>query len=444
MAQASKKVYDIILDRVPPTSNEAEMAVLGSMLIEKEAIESAISLLKRDDFYRESHRLVWDAITGLYEENKEVDVITVVERLRSRGAGEQAGGPIYITELVNSVLSAANVGHYARIVVDKADDRRMITFLTESIRGIYEQDGDREDFRARLESKFMGLLANRDGGKEPVASRDVVPAALEMLEKINSGEKKGIPSGFVDLDNITGGWQDGDMVVLGARPSVGKTSMSLHFIINSPVPSLMFSVEMPKEQIGLRMIRMVARVDSQDIHKKGLKEAELDKIAQASAKLAAKKFWIDDTSSIGIPEIRNKIRHAVLQNGIKLVVIDYLQLLRVGSGENRNEKVGELCRGIKGMALEFNIPIIVTSQLSRAVESRSDKTPMLSDYRDSGSIEQDADIVFGLMRPEMYNKTDRQGVGILTVLKHRNGPTGVVELAYMDKYASFGNIAKGT
>jgi replicative DNA helicase len=437
-----------ILEKMPPQSIEAEQALLGAMLIEKEAINRALEILDEDDFYKEAHRKIFSAIVRLYERNREVDTITVSEDLRGRGDMEVVGGPGYLQELINSVLTAANAHHYAKIVKDKAIVRNLINAATQVVAQSYEASGDVDELLDKAESVIFGATQHK-ASKSFSPMRDIIVDSLERVEVLyqTKGAIAGIPTGFYDLDKITSGLQKSDLIVVAARPSMGKTALVLdiaqHMGIEQRLPVAIFSLEMTKEQVGLRMLCSQARINQHKLKTGQLAEEDWGKLTSAARRLSESPIFIDDTPNLSVLEIRAKTRRlASKQGSLGLVVIDYLQLIRGRTKiENRQQEISEISRSLKALARELEVPVISVSQLSRAVEARTDKRPMLSDLRESGAIEQDADLVLLLMRPGYYNSKslELKGIAEVTIAKQRNGPTGTIPLTFIEEYAKFEN-----
>lgn len=434
------------LERVPPQNNEAEQAVLGAMLIKKDAISAAAELLTSDDFYRAAHRIVFEAIMALYQANEAVDMITVTERLKKNGELEKAGGIAFITALANAVPTAANVVFHAQIVRQKAQLRHLINAATEIAGTAYEDAEPVEEIMDGAEKRILGVTA-RGNHADFVPMKEILIAAFDQIEKhaANKGALTGLASGFVDLDRLTSGFQPSDLILVAARPSMGKTAFTLniatHAAIHSKKTVAFFSLEMSKEQLALRMFSAEGQVDSQRLRVGDLKDEEWQKIIEAADRLTKAPLWIDDTPGITVMELRSKARRLKAEHGLDLIVIDYLQLMQgrgAKSGDNRQQEISEISRSLKALARELKVPVIALSQLSRSVESRQIKRPMLSDLRESGSLEQDADIVMFLYREDYYEKeTERPNVTEVIVAKHRNGPVDTVSLFFQREFTRF-------
>jgi replicative DNA helicase len=437
------------LQRVPPQNIEAEQSVLGSMLLEKEAILSASEILKGEDFYKESHKKIFEVIIDLYDKNEPVDLITVSEELRKRNALEEIGGITYITALANSVPTAANVAYHAKIVKDKSIMRKLIHVSTKLVSMGYEEGRDVEEVLDEAERMIFEIAQRRS--MEGFASiRDVVIETFDMIEQLykNKGRMTGVPTGFLDLDEMTSGFQPSDLIIIAARPSMGKTSFALNIAqyaaIREKVPVAIFSLEMSKEQLVQRMLCAEAHIDSHKLRTGNLDEDDWPKLARAMGPLSEAPIYIDDTPGINIMEMRAKARRLKAEKGLGLILIDYLQLMQGrGNSENRQQEISEISRSLKALARELRVPVVALSQLSRAPEMRQDHRPILSDLRESGSQEQDSDLVAFLYRDEYYHPdTDKKNIAEVIIAKQRNGPTGVIELVWLDKYTKFANKAK--
>lgn len=443
---ADKRTTPDGIERIPPQNIEAEQAVLGAMLIKKEAISAAAELLTGDDFYRYAHRLVFEAIMTLNQANEAVDMITVTDRLKRDGELEKAGGIAFITALANAVPTAANVTFHARIVRQKSQLRHLINAATEIAGTAYEDADDVDEIMDDAEKRILGVTA-RSNHADFVPMKDILITTFEQIEKhaANKGTLTGLPSGFLDLDRITSGFQPSDLILVAARPSMGKTAFTLNIATNAAIRRektvAFFSLEMSKEQLALRMFSAEGQVDSQRLRVGDLKDEEWQKLISAADRLTKAPLWIDDTPGITVMELRSKARRLKAEHGLDLIVIDYLQLMQGrgrGSGDNRQQEISEISRSLKALARELKVPVIALSQLSRSVESRQIKRPMLSDLRESGSLEQDADIVMFLYREDYYEKeTDRQNITEVIVAKHRNGPVDTVSLFFQKEFTKF-------
>lgn len=434
--------------RSMPHNIEAEQSVLGSMLIDKAAISAAAEELEGEDFYRDNHKVIFKAIRELYQKDIPVDMITLIEHLRSTEKLDEAGGISYITEISTSVPTTANLNSYIKIVNDKATLRKLIRSATNIIETSYNKQND-VDGVVDFAEKSVFSISEEKNTSDFEAMSVVLERGFEEIERIynNKGETTGVPSGFRDLDDKTSGFQSGDMVLIAARPSMGKTTFALNLAqyaaLRSGKSVAIFSLEMSKEQLAYKLLCAEANVDMLKLRTGNLDEKDWENIARASGPLADAKIFIDDTAGISIMEMRSKCRRLKMEHGIDMILIDYLQLMSGsgGSGDNRQQEVAEISRSIKAIAKEMKCPVIALSQLSRAPEQRADHRPMLSDLRESGSIEQDADLVMFLYRDEYYDKeTEDKNIAECIIAKQRNGPVGTVKLAWLGQYSKFGSL----
>jgi replicative DNA helicase len=440
-----------LLERVPPQNLEAERSVLGSMLLEKEALSTVIDILTEEDFYNDGHKKVFSAIINLFENNKAVDLVTATEELRRGGDLEEIGGAIYLTNLLNSVPTAANVEHYAEIVKEKAVLRSLINAATQIVTTGYE---DKEETGTLLDraQQLIFEISQKRVRRDFILLKDVVKSGMETIEKLQKfgkGYIRGIPTGFKEFDNLTSGFQPSDLVVIASRPSMGKTSICLniaqHAGIEEKIPVAIFSLETSKEQLVQRMLCAEARVDAHKLRTGYLPESAWPTLAIAAGRLSDAPIFIDDTPAISSLEVRAKARRLKAEHDIGLIIIDYLQLMRGGErAENRQQEISEISRSLKSLARELEIPVIAVSQLSREVEKREGNRPQLSDLRESGAIEQDADLCVFIYREELYKpKKENKGIADIIIGKQRNGPVGKIKLAWIKEYTRFGNLAKG-
>lgn len=438
----------LLLERVPPQSVEAEMSVLGSMLIEREALLRAVELLTPESFYREAHRRIFDAMCALSERGEAVDLITVTEELRRRGDLEDVGGVAYLTSLANAVPTAANVEYYARIVEEKALLRRLIAAASEIARQAYDAQDEADQILDRAENIIFEVAQRRRvQGYTPL--KEVLIAAYEHIERLlaTRGKITGVPTGFADLDALTSGLHPSELVILAARPSQGKTAFCLnvacHAAVRHGIGVGIFSLEMSKEQLGLRMLCSEAHINSQRLRTGSLAEDDWPRLSRALSRLAEAPVFIDDTANISLLELRAKARRLKAEHNVGLIIVDYLQLIQARSRpENRQQEVSEISRSLKALARELEVPILALSQLSRAVEQRQDKRPVLSDLRESGSLEQDADVVAFLYHGPDGGQGPENNVVELIVAKQRNGPTGSIQLVFLKEVGKFVNLEK--
>ena len=440
--------------RIPPQNIEAEQNLLGGLLIDDTALTRVIEIVQPEDFYKEAHSIIYAAILDLFERNEPRDLVTVHNALLSTGKLEAAGGPAYLAELADIMPVAANIEYYARIVRDKSLLRKLIQASTEIAGRCYEESGsDVDDILADAESSIFEISQQKIRKSfHPI--RGVLKESIKKIESLFERQEMitGVPSGFSDLDRLTAGFQASDLIIIAGRPSMGKTAFALnivqHAAIASGIPTAFFSLEMSKEQLALRMLCSEARVDAQRVRTGFLSEEDWNRLIMAADPLAEAKIFIDDTPALPILEMRAKARRLQSEQGLGLVVVDYLQLMRGRHNvERREQEISEISRSLKAMAKELNIPVIALSQLNRKVEDRPNKRPQMSDLRESGAIEQDADVIAFIYRDEVYNKAEdnpNRGKAEIIVGKQRNGPTGIVHLAFVSKLSSFANLSHET
>jgi replicative DNA helicase len=430
------------IERLPPQNTEAEEAVLGGLLIDPDAIIRVATIVRPEDFYREKHGWIYDAIQILHERREPVDFLTVCDELERRGRLNEVGGAAFITSLINAVPTSIHVEHYARIVERTGTRRRLIDAAGQIAGLAYQEADDVEEVVDHAEQILFGVSERRIS-RELVPIKAVLSEYYDRIEYLtrHRGEMIGIPTGFTDMDRLLGGLQRSDMVILAARPSVGKTSLALSIAHNASKKHgqrvAFFSLEMSNEQVVQRLISAETAIDSQRPRRGDIAEGEWGRFMKATSDLAEMLFYIDDTPGISVLELRTKARRLHAEVGIDLLVVDYLQLMRGDfRSENRVQEISAISRALKGLARELNVPVLALSQLSRGVESRQDKRPILSDLRESGALEQDADVVIFIYRDEMYNEnTERQNIADIIVAKQRNGPTGTVALYFKKELA---------
>ncbi len=436
------------MERIPPHNLEAEKSTLGAAMLSKDALMDVSEEVKADDFYNESHREIFDAIMELYRNNSAVDMLTVCEELNKRKSLDMVGGRAYIATLTSEVPSTANAGEYAKIVAEKAMTRQLISATEELTAKGYDDKTDAEVLINEAEADIFRIAQKRQ--KNDYAKiQDVLMKNLKMIDDAqrNQGSVIGLPTGFKTLDEKTSGLHKSDLIILAARPGMGKTAFALNIAGQSAVKAgasvLIFSLEMSQEQLGQRLIAMQARVESEKLKKGELDRKDWDRINMALNELNGTKIVIDDTPGVSIMEMRNKCRRLKAEQGLDLIVVDYLQLMTYdGRSDSRQQEISALSRNLKLLAREMDCPVIVLSQLSRAPELRQDKRPMLSDLRESGSIEQDADIVIFLYRDDYYNEnSEKPGVCEVHLAKHRSGATDRVELTWVGRYTKFSDKA---
>ena len=438
-----------LVEKVPPQNNEAEIAVLGAILFDKEAIPRAIELLEENSFYRESHGKIYSAIIGLYDKNKAIDIVTLVEELRRLGSLEAVGGPAYIAQLVSSIPTSANIEYYARIVREKAILRNLISTATKIVSESFTTSANVDKLLDKAERMIFDITANKAEGKFS-SIKDVIKSSIETIDNLYQRKENitGVATGFHDLDVMTAGLQKSDLIIIAGRPSMGKSALVScimeHVGVIEKTPIAFFSLEMSKEQLVQRMLCSHARVDSHKVRTGFLSQSDWPKLVNAAGKLSESPIYIDDTPGISVLDLRAKARRLKAQHDIGLIVLDYLQLMQGAPGtENRQQEISEISRSLKALARELSVPLIAVSQLSRAVEQRADHRPLLSDLRESGAIEQDADLVALLLREEYYSPTDEnRGLAEVIVAKQRNGPVGNIKMAFLNEYTRFENLAK--
>ncbi len=441
-------ITESTLERLPPQSQEAEQAVLGALLVSGDGITRVVDLLEPEYFYRKSHQTIYAAMLDLYDQNEPVDIVTVSQCLKDGGTLENVGGRGYITELSLSVATTANLEYYAKMVQEKAILRQLIKAGSEIVGSCYEET-DAEVALDRAEHLIFGL-AQRKEMKSLVHIKHIVEDSFQRIEQRyeNRDVLSGVPSGFYDLDAMTSGFQPSDLVIIAARPSMGKTAFVLnlaqHAAINNNIPCAIFSLEMSKESLVMRMLCSQAEIDANRLRTGHMHTSDWTKLASAMGKLGEAPIYIDDSALVNAMEIRAKCRRLKSEmNGLGLIIIDYIQLMQGRKAtDNRVQEVSEISRSLKTLARELNVPVLALSQLSRAVEARQNKRPMLSDLRESGSIEQDADLVMFIYRDEYYNpESEKRGEAEIIIAKQRNGPTGTADLLYQGSITRFLNKA---
>lgn len=441
---------DLYTDRLPPQNIEAEQAVLGAVFLEPASLTAASEILLPEDFYRAAHQKIFNVMLKLADEGKAVDVVTVTEELAAANLLEDIGGVSYLTELAASVPTAANIEYYAKIVEEKSLLRRLIRTATSIARDGYQREDEVDVLLNEAEKRIMEVTARKNtGGFQNI--RDVLVRTYDHIEMLHNrvGDITGLATGFVELDKMTAGFQKNDLIIVGARPSVGKTAFALNIAQNVATKTgenvAIFSLEMGAEQLVMRMLCAEGNIDSQRLRTGTLTDEDWGKLTMAMGSLSNAGIYIDDTPGVRVQDIRSKCRRLKQENGLGMVIIDYLQLI-LGSGratDNRQQEVSEISRGLKQLARELEVPVIALSQLSRGVEQRQDKRPMMSDIRESGSIEQDADIVAFLYRDDYYNKeSENKNIIEIIIAKQRNGPTGTVSLAFIKEYNKFVNLER--
>ena len=442
---------EALIKRVMPHSVEAEQSVVGAMLMDKDAILTASEIISGQDFYQSAYGVIFDSMVELFNEGKPVDLITLQERLKEKDVPAEIASLEFVKDLVTAVPTSANVKYYADIVSDKAMMRKLIKLNEEIANICYAGKEPLESVLETTEKSVFDLLQRRNTG-DYVPIKDVVLNALDRIEKAskNKGTVTGIPTGFVDLDYKLSGLQPSDLVLVAARPSMGKTAFVLniaqYIAFKKEKGVAIFSLEMSKEQLVNRLFSLESQVDAQALRTGNMKDSDWEKLIEGAGIIGQSNLIIDDTPGISVSELRSKCRKYKLEHGLDVVIIDYLQLMTgsIGkSSESRQQEISEISRSLKALARELSVPVIALSQLSRAVESRPDKRPMLSDLRESGAIEQDADVVMFIYRDDYYNKdTEKKGIAEIIIAKQRNGPIGTVELVWLPEYTKFANMQK--
>ena len=440
---------EALIKRVLPHSVEAEQSVIGSMIMDRDAIMTASEVITSEDFYQSQYGVLFDAMLELYNEGKPVDLVTLQERLREKDVPPEISSLEFVRDLLDAVPTSANVRHYATIVQEKSMLRKLIKVNEDIANTCYLAREKTEDILEETEKKIFDLLQYRSTG-DFVPIKQVVLNALDKIEKAskNKGTVTGIPTGFIDLDYKTSGFQPSDLILIAARPSMGKTAFVLnvaqHMAFKEGKTVAIFSLEMSKEQLVNRLFSLESKVDSQALRTGNLTDEDWAKLIEGAAVVGKSNLIIDDTPGISIAELRSKCRKFKLEHDLGIIIIDYLQLMSGGKhSESRQQEISEISRSLKAVARELNVPVVALSQLSRAVEQRPDHRPMLSDLRESGAIEQDADVVMFLYRDDYYNKdTDKKNIAEVIIAKQRNGPIGTVELVWLPNYTKVANMKK--
>lgn len=441
---------ETLLKRILPHSMEAEQSVIGSMIMDREAIIVASEIVLGDDFYNKQYGVLFDAMVELNDEGKPVDLVTLQDRLKEKDVPPEVSSLEFIRDLIMAVPTTANIKHYANIVAQKATLRRLIRINEEIANTCYVGKESLEDILSDTEKRIFDLVQRRNAG-EFVPIRQIVMNAMDNIERAshNKGNVTGVATGFLDLDYRTAGMQPSDLILVAARPSMGKTAFVLNIAqyvaFKQAKTVAIFSLEMSKEQLVNRLFSMESKVDSQHLRTGNLLDVEWEKLIESAGIIGKSNLIIDDTPGIGISELRSKCRKYKLEHNLEMIIIDYLQLMS-GSGrstDSRQQEISDISRSLKALARELHVPVIALSQLSRAVEQRPDHRPMLSDLRESGAIEQDADVVMFIYRDDYYNKdTEKKGIAEIIIAKQRNGPIGTVELVWLPDFTKFANLQR--
>ncbi len=444
------EMEETLLKRILPHSVEAEQSVIGAMIMDREAIVVASEIITAEDFYSRQCGILFEAMVELNDEGKPVDLVTLQDRLREKDVPPETSSLEFIRDLITAVPTSANIKYYANIVSDKATLRRLIKLNEEIANTCYVGRESLEVILEDTEKRVFNLVQRRNTG-EFVPIRQIVMNAMDQIEKAskNKGNVTGIATGFIDLDYRTAGMQPSDLVLIAARPSMGKTAFVLniaqHVAFKQNQTVAIFSLEMSKEQLVNRLFSLESKVDAQKLRTGNLSDNDWEKLIETAGVIGKSNLIIDDTPGISIPELRSKCRKYKLEHGLKMIIIDYLQLMS-GSGkgnDSRQQEISDISRSLKALARELGVPVLALSQLSRAVEQRPDHRPMLSDLRESGAIEQDADVVMFIYRDDYYNKdSEKKGIAEIIVAKQRNGPIGTIELVWLPEYTKFANMQK--
>lgn len=437
---------EALIRKTLPHNVEAEQSVIGSMIMDSEAVVAASEIITAEDFYGNQYAILFQAMVELYSQGKPIDLVTLQEKLNQMDVPQELSSIDFIRDLVTAVPTSANVKYYARIVKEKSTLRKLIKVNEDIANTCYVGKEDLNDILEETEKKIFGLLQTKEGG-DYVPIRQVVINAMEKIEAVSKthGSVTGLATGFIDLDYKTSGFQNSDLILIAARPSMGKTAFELNIAefmaFKKDVTVAIFSLEMSKEQLVNRLFSLESRVDSQKIRTGDLEDSDWEKLIESANVIGNSHLIIDDTPSISIGELRSKCRKYKLEHNLGIIIIDYLQLMTAGGhSESRQQEISEISRSLKALARELNVPVVALSQLSRAVESRPDHRPMLSDLRESGAIEQDADVVMFLYRDDYYNKeSEKKGIAEVIIAKQRNGPIGTIELVWLPNYTKFAN-----
>ncbi|MCD7709275.1 MAG: replicative DNA helicase [Clostridiales bacterium] len=440
---------ETLIKRIMPSSIEAEQSVIGSMIMDRDAILTAMEMLQKEDFYQQQYGVVFEAMVELCNEGQPVDLITLQARLREKSVPEEVSSLEYVGELLRAVPTSANVKYYCGIVQENSMKRKLIRVMESIENECYAGTEPLPQILEKTEHDVFELLSSRTGS-DFVPIKQIVMDALERVEKAfrQAGTVTGLPTGFLDLDYRTAGLQPSDLILIAARPSMGKTAFALNIAeylsFRKDYTCAVFSLEMSKEQLVNRLFAMEAHIDAQGLRTGNLTDTDWEKLVEGAGIIGNSKLILDDTPGISVPELRSKCRKYKLEHGLDIVIIDYLQLMSGSSNrmnDNRQQEISEISRSLKALARELGVPIVALSQLSRAVEQRPDHRPMLSDLRESGAIEQDADVVMFLYRDDYYNKdTELKGIVEVIIAKQRNGPVGTINLAWLPEYTKFANL----
>lgn len=435
--------------RIPPHNNEAEQSVLGSILLKEKAFTSVLDILSPADFYRKSHRIIFEAMIDLFQKSEPQDLVTISNHLNDKNTLEEVGGPTYLASLTSIVPVTANITAYARIIRQKSILRNLISVNSDIANRCFEEQSDIDQLVDDAEQAIFDI-AGKKSGTNFTPLKQIIPGCFETVEQLYKRKEliTGVPTGYTDIDKLTAGLQPSDLIILAGRPSMGKTAFAMniaqHAALMEKTGVAIFSLEMSKEQLTMRLLSSVGHIDSQRIRTGKLHTEDWPRLTRAVGMLSDAPIFIDDTPAISVLEMRSKIRRLAAQHDIGMILVDYLQLMRGRSVENRTQEISEISRSLKALAKEFRVPVLALSQLNRGLESRTDKRPMMADLRESGAIEQDADVICFIYRDEVYNKNDdnpNKGVAEIIIGKQRNGPTGTAQLFFKKEYTMFENMA---
>jgi len=435
--------------RIPPHNNDAEQSVLGSILLKDSAFTAVMDILSPEDFYRKAHRMIFETMIDLFQKSEPHDLVTVTNLLNDKNCLEEVGGPTYLASLTSIVPVTSNIIAYARIIRQKAVLRNLITVNSDIANRCFEEQGDIDLLVDDAEQAIFDI-AGKKSGSSFTALKNIIPGCFETVEQLYKRKEliTGVPTGYTDIDKMTAGLQPSDLIILAGRPSMGKTAFAMniaqHAALMEKTGVAIFSLEMSKEQLTMRLLSSVGHIDSQRIRTGKLQTEDWPRLTRAVGMLSDAPMFIDDTPAISVLEMRSKIRRLAAQHDIGLVLVDYLQLMRGRAVENRTQEISEISRSLKALAKEHKVPVLALSQLNRGLESRTDKRPMMSDLRESGAIEQDADVICFIYRDEVYNKSEdnpNRGTAEIIIGKQRNGPTGVAQLFFKKEYTMFENMS---
>lgn len=435
--------------KVPPHNNEAEQSVLGSILLKEKAFTSVLDILSPADFYRKPHRIIFEAMIDLFQKNEPQDLVTITNLLNDKNDLESIGGPAYLASLTSIVPVTSNIAAYARIIRQKSILRNLISVNADIANRCFEEQGDIDQLVDDAEQAIFDI-AGKKSGTNFTPLKQIIPGCFETVEQLYKRKEliTGVPTGYSDIDKMTAGLQPSDLVILAGRPSMGKTALAMniaqHAALMEKTGVAIFSLEMSKEQLTMRLLSSVGHIDSQRIRTGKLQTEDWPRLTRAVGMLSDAPIYIDDTPAISVLDMRSKIRRLAAQHDIGLILVDYLQLMRGRSAENRTQEISEISRSLKALAKEYRVPVLALSQLNRGLESRTDKRPIMSDLRESGAIEQDADVICFIYRDEVYNKSDdnpNKGLAEIIIGKQRNGPTGSAQLFFKKEYTMFENMS---